>query len=276
MPASLRTHYHNLKVAPDASDEAIRAAYRALSHKHHPDRNLDNPDAHRIMSIINRSYAVLSDPQQRREHDAWIAEQRHQAQLRAQAQAQQQRQITVASQQAVAAYRRQREAARPSPPRRYRASAWWQWLGMGALVLVLVGAGWWWQGALTAPEPVAASVGQASPGLAPNGQALPATKGYVAGYPVLRERGNNVVRVDNRGLNSGVFAQLYELRGGKLTAIRSFYIPAGESFTVSKVGDGDFSLHFQRVDNGQWQISAPWLIENSERSGQYRQIDVVL
>ena len=59
----LHTHYDNLKVTADASDEVIRAAYRALSQKHHPDRNPDNADAHRIMSIINQSYAVLSDPQ---------------------------------------------------------------------------------------------------------------------------------------------------------------------------------------------------------------------
>lgn len=267
------THYDNLKVTADASDEVIRAAYRALSQKHHPDRNPGNADAHRIMSIINQSYAVLSDPQQRRAHDVWIAEQQR---LAAQAQMQQHRAGQPLAQlqyrqQAVAAYRRQREAVRPTRPAKYALHVWRQWLGM-ALVVVLPVTGWWWWQAQT-------GTGSAAPAVtatAPNGQALPAAKGYVAGYPLLRQRGGNVVRVDNSGLNSGVFAQLYELRGGKLTAIRSFYIPAGESFTVSKVGDGDFSLHYRRVDNGEWQISPPWLIENTERSGQYRQIDVKL
>lgn len=73
MAKRLHTHYDNLKVARDASPEAIRAAYRALCKKYHPDQNRQNPDAHRIMSLVNRSYQVLSHPEQRRAHDQWIA-----------------------------------------------------------------------------------------------------------------------------------------------------------------------------------------------------------
>jgi DnaJ-class molecular chaperone len=71
---SIHNHYDNLKVARDAPPEVIKAAYRALSQKHHPDR-APGPDAHRIMSIINTSYAVLIDPERRRAHDLWLAEQ---------------------------------------------------------------------------------------------------------------------------------------------------------------------------------------------------------
>jgi hypothetical protein len=67
------THYDNLKVVRDARDEVIRAAYKTLSQKYHPDRRPDDPEAERIMKIINRAYAVLSDPAQRRAHDAAIA-----------------------------------------------------------------------------------------------------------------------------------------------------------------------------------------------------------
>lgn len=66
------THYDNLKVARDAPAEVIKAAYRALSQRHHPDRNPGDADAVRTMQAINDSYAVLSDPARRREHDAWI------------------------------------------------------------------------------------------------------------------------------------------------------------------------------------------------------------
>lgn len=68
------THYDNLKVARNAPLEVIRAAYKTLSQIHHPDRNSGNPDASRIMAIINASYEVLSDPAKREEHDTWIAE----------------------------------------------------------------------------------------------------------------------------------------------------------------------------------------------------------
>ncbi len=71
----MHTHYDNLKVARDAPAEVIKAAYRALARRHHPDRNPDDADAARTMQAINDSYAVLCDPARRREHDAWIERQ---------------------------------------------------------------------------------------------------------------------------------------------------------------------------------------------------------
>ncbi len=70
--ARLRTHYENLKVARDAPLEVIRAAYRALSQKYHPDRNPDDPEAARVMALLNEAYRVLSDSKLRGEHDQWI------------------------------------------------------------------------------------------------------------------------------------------------------------------------------------------------------------
>jgi curved DNA-binding protein CbpA len=70
--ARIHTHYDNLKVARDAPPEVIRAAYKSLSQKYHPDRNGGSASANRIIQIINASYDVLSDPAKRREHDDWI------------------------------------------------------------------------------------------------------------------------------------------------------------------------------------------------------------
>lgn len=75
----VHSHYDNLKVSRDAPQEIIRAAYKALSQKYHPDRRPDDPDAERIMKIINASYATLSDPEQRKEHDAWLARKEREA-----------------------------------------------------------------------------------------------------------------------------------------------------------------------------------------------------
>ena len=86
---TIRTHYDNLHVAPDADAQTIRQAYRRLSKQYHPDLNTD-PDAHRIMQLINQAYEVLSDPQKRAEHDQWIAQQRAAERLKAQVQAMQQ------------------------------------------------------------------------------------------------------------------------------------------------------------------------------------------
>lgn len=74
----LRTHYDNLKVSRDAPDFVIRAAYRTLTQKYHPDKN-PGPDAARVMQVINRAYQVLSDPELRAEHDDWIRTQENKA-----------------------------------------------------------------------------------------------------------------------------------------------------------------------------------------------------
>lgn len=71
----LHTHYDNLKVARSAPPEVIRAAYKTLVQKYHPDRNPGDARAAEIMAILNASYAVLSDPERRQAHDAWIERQ---------------------------------------------------------------------------------------------------------------------------------------------------------------------------------------------------------
>jgi hypothetical protein len=71
--AKIHTHYDNLKVSRHAPQEVIRAAYKALSQKYHPDKNLGDDRAARIMAIVNTAYNILSDPVRRKEHDEWIA-----------------------------------------------------------------------------------------------------------------------------------------------------------------------------------------------------------
>lgn len=67
-----KTHYDNLKVSRDAPPSVIKAAWRILVQEYHPDRN-SSPDAADVMKIINRAYDILSDPDRRAAHDAWIA-----------------------------------------------------------------------------------------------------------------------------------------------------------------------------------------------------------
>ena len=69
------SHYENLRVARNAPPEVIRAAYRVLVQKHHPDKNNGNPESARIVTLLNEGYRILSDPELRREHDRWIKDQ---------------------------------------------------------------------------------------------------------------------------------------------------------------------------------------------------------
>lgn len=69
----LHTHYDNLKVARNAPPEVIRAAFKTLSQKFHPDRHGGDTRATQAFQMITAAYEVLSDPQRRLQHDEWIA-----------------------------------------------------------------------------------------------------------------------------------------------------------------------------------------------------------
>jgi curved DNA-binding protein CbpA len=64
-----RDYYEVLGIAPDASAEEIKEAYRKLAFRCHPDRNRKSEEAHKKMQEINEAYAILSDPIKRREYD---------------------------------------------------------------------------------------------------------------------------------------------------------------------------------------------------------------
>jgi curved DNA-binding protein CbpA len=66
------THYDSLHVSRTASLEVIRAAYKSLAHKYHPDKNHGDAEATRIMQLINHAYEILSDPIKKAEYDKLI------------------------------------------------------------------------------------------------------------------------------------------------------------------------------------------------------------
>ncbi len=71
-----KTHYDSLNVSRNAPVSVIKAAYKALSQKYHPDKYAGGHDeALRIMKTINSAYAILSDSSKRSEHDQWIGRQ---------------------------------------------------------------------------------------------------------------------------------------------------------------------------------------------------------
>jgi len=66
-----KDYYRILGVLDDAEDIVIKAAYRALAQRYHPDKWQGDPaEATRRMSEINSAYAVLSDPVKRSVYDA--------------------------------------------------------------------------------------------------------------------------------------------------------------------------------------------------------------
>ncbi|GAB3175197.1 DnaJ C-terminal domain-containing protein [Myceligenerans halotolerans] len=62
--------YAELGVPKDADDAAIKKAYRKLARTYHPDHNQGDERAEARFKAIGEAYAVLSDPEQRRQYDA--------------------------------------------------------------------------------------------------------------------------------------------------------------------------------------------------------------
>ncbi|MEM2094235.1 MAG: molecular chaperone DnaJ [Candidatus Bathyarchaeia archaeon] len=68
--AGKRDYYEVLGVSRNASVDEIKAAYRKLAMEYHPDRN-KSPEAEEKFKEISEAYAVLSDPEKRRQYDAF-------------------------------------------------------------------------------------------------------------------------------------------------------------------------------------------------------------
>ena len=76
MTRTLRhTHYDTLQVERGASGEGVRAAYRRLAQKFHPDKHPGRSAAAAVMAQLNQAYEVLSHPAQRSAYDDWLASQ---------------------------------------------------------------------------------------------------------------------------------------------------------------------------------------------------------
>ena len=63
-------YYSILEVAQTASPETIRAAFKSLVQRYHPDRNPGDATATRQTQLLNDAYSVLSDPLRRADYDA--------------------------------------------------------------------------------------------------------------------------------------------------------------------------------------------------------------
>lgn len=273
----IHTHYDNLQVPYTATDAEIRQAYRRLSRKYHPDLNPD-PDAHRIMQLINRAYDVLSDPRKRAEHDFWIEAQRRRR-----------------MQEELGIPTTLPHAKRRNPPAHYSSSQHYAadgaasnpqklvLIGLIIISLILLGLVAWqgtsWftkskepqlvgtqviinpddkqpvdvhamnaENAETANTPPATSY--VRPTHAPNGSPLPTESGYVSNYAQITGSGNSAINVENIRNTSDVFAQLYEKQSGQL--MRTFFIEERNEFLLKDLDSGEYFVRYHQLDTGEY------------------------
>jgi curved DNA-binding protein CbpA len=265
----MRTHYDNLNVAESAPDEVIRAAYKALAMKFHPDRNDGSAESRRIMQIINEAYAVLSDPIGRREYDR----------------------LLLASRQAPAhqqdTFKKRQPPPQSTPPPKRRNL----FVGLLAfifsdfrLALFFIGLCIWGFSALTskttpsrAYSPSSTTPSYASqsytpparpkyvrPSVSPVGTSWPSTAGYVGGYQIQAQGGLSSVRIDNTRNSSDVFLKLVWLSASEAIPARMCYIPAYSSFTFSSVMAGRYDVRYRDLDTGGLSKTEEFILEEKQ------------
>ena len=70
-------YYDTLGLPRGASEKDIRAAFRRLARKHHPDVNDNDPASEEKFKEINEAYTVLSDTESRRKYDRYGNDWKH-------------------------------------------------------------------------------------------------------------------------------------------------------------------------------------------------------
>ena len=67
--ADKRDYYEVLGVPKGADDAAIKKAFRAVAKKYHPDMHPGDKECEEKFKEAQEAYAVLSDPEKRRQYD---------------------------------------------------------------------------------------------------------------------------------------------------------------------------------------------------------------
>ncbi len=277
---SKATHYENLKVSEKAPEEVIKAAYRVLSMRWHPDKNPGDPRAVRIMRILNEAYEVLSDPVKRLAYDATLA------------------------------------GSRPSsstPPRKPSPSPASAWRPRPArtfsFAIILRNIGRWnprWALACAAVPVVAFGVfiaGTAArhylasraelQNTAPSqvdettlaaetfppqpfidvrftnpldGQPWPKKASYLTGFEKLATSGYSSVTVDNSKNTSDVFLKLVSVEYHKPSkVVRVCFIPARAAFTFYRITPGRYELRYDEVEDGACLKTETFVLSETKR-----------
>lgn len=271
---TFRTHYDNLKVARDAPDIVIRAAYKSLSQRFHPDKNQGDERAARVMAVINQSYEVLSDPAKRAEHDAWIA--REEAKLKS---------TSEKARGDGTQWKATTEPPQAKLPNRNMLAAVPQ---LAVLGLIFGGIALYDTVTPDRPPPAGPKPYRATPTpvrpeyvrpiTAPNGQPWPVSAGYVKGYQQLHADGLSTVTVDNSRNDSDVFVKLVSLDSANAYPVRQFYIPAFGNFTLNEVTAGSYDIRYRDLGNGGLARSQEFSLEEIPTYGgtQFSNITMTL
>ena len=277
-----RTHYDNLKVARDAPIEVIRAAYKALSARYHPDHNPGSDQAVRAMKIINAAYEVLSDPIRRHQHDQWIASIESDPIKSAPP-------FTYAPRPPTQPDKPSGPAPARSPleirERRVTKATTIKWVVAFVLAASVVGLSLFMsstppansrpsergstptRGLVPAPVPelTPSHPRYTRPSLAPDGRPWPSTSGYLISHPTLNLDDLSSLTVDNRQNTSDMLVKLIDRRYADPIAVRILFLRAHEQFTLANIAAGAYDIRYQDLDSGIILKSQPFNLEQIQQ-----------
>ena len=282
--ARAQNHYDNLKVSRDAPIEVIRAAYATLAAKYLPGLQRGSEEAGRVVAIINKAYAVLSDPMQRRLHDEWIAE------IEMESPKLGDTSPPPASQSGPATGgRRQAVEGSPARPGRHRSGIVVKVLGFVAAFIVVFGAV---LALIRSNRPrrnnehASASLikSESSPlkeakpevqnakpkvydvvpvlpeytraALAPNGEPWPTNSGYLDGFEQQNSGGRSNLTVDNSKSESDALVSVYDHVHDR--PMRVFFLRGGDQFTATELLPGEYDVRNMDLDSGVISRSEPF------------------
>ena len=271
---TIETHYDCLKVVRDAPVEVIKASYRVLSQKYHPDRNAA-PDAVHLMTRINQAWDVLSDPERRATHDRWIATQERNAAFDA-----------APAPLRAAAAASPRHTPRPARARastRNGAIAVWAsryGIGVAAALAVATAIILLVSYIFRPPAPMDfddALLTQNTPAdtektvwLAKPWEAVPTTRlphGYIDGEEQYYSDGLSTFDIDNT--DGGVDAEVRLYRNGR--TVRSMFVHRGQHFVAEKLPAGTYTLKYKVAVDGKmraWAANADYQLNQVLGEGQ--------
>jgi hypothetical protein len=274
----ISSHYETLQVPRDAPSEAIRAAYKTMARRHHPDRNGNSVHSHRMMVTLNAAFEVLDDPVKRAEYDAWIAGHENGWTTRFEKFGNVialwfsdcgdsiQRGFSFFSAKfhglslllfGPTGRDRQRDIHQTDSPWRV------------PIRVVLLGS-WIFFATREHPTPVShlSAAPEASaytrPLTAPNGLAWPVTASYLHGYAVDHDDGRSEVVVDNGKNATEAYVKLVSVEVHRVATVRHIYIPAAELYRCTNVRKGTYLLEYQDLATGVVKQSNPFEVVESE------------
>ena len=65
----IKDWYQVLQISEQATDEMMKAAYRKLAKKYHPDAHPGDKECEERFRSVSEAYRILSDPEKRRAYD---------------------------------------------------------------------------------------------------------------------------------------------------------------------------------------------------------------